>query len=195
MRSALLCCLLVLTLPTAVQAHSGHGDEFVQSGEVSQVEANRDTDSLLGIKTAQPVVDDDGLLTIPSSAVVDASGQSLVFVHSGSTYDPVPVQTGQAIQGRITILDGVTPGEKVVVAGALSLYAESQKNIKKSPVASSKNSTAPEAVDPAKNSDKSEVVAMADDRPWRLIAAVVAVLVIAGAAVFGLSRGGGAGKS
>ncbi|MEN9767433.1 MAG: hypothetical protein RLZZ32_1393, partial [Cyanobacteriota bacterium] len=71
-----------------VLAHVGHGDEFQQQGDVRQVKANADTDALLGVMTEKPQQEPQGL-TVPSAAVVDADGQSLVFVKSGTTYDPV----------------------------------------------------------------------------------------------------------
>ena len=132
MRAFVLGCVLLgggvqgLAVPAAL-AHSGHGDEFVQNGEVDQVKASPGQDQLLGITTAAPRSGPDGELTVPSVAVVDAAGKPLVFVSSGSTYDPVFVRLGPITADRTVVLEGISADEQVVVSGALSLYAESQK--------------------------------------------------------------------
>ena len=64
---------------------------------------------------------------MPSVAVVDAAGKPLVFVSTGTTYDPVFVRLGAATNDRTFVLEGLSADEQVVVSGALSLYAESQK--------------------------------------------------------------------
>ena len=133
MRTFVLSCALLcggvqgLVISPAALAHSGHGDEFVQNGEVDQVKASPGQDQLLGITTAAPQSGPDGELTVPSVAVVDAAGKPLVFVSSGSTYDPVFVRLGPITADRTVVLEGISADEQVVVSGALSLYAESQK--------------------------------------------------------------------
>ena len=132
MRAFVLSCAVVcsgvqgVVVPAAV-AHSGHGDEFVQNGEVDQLKASPDQDQLLGITTAAPQSGPDGQLTVPSVAVVDAAGKPLVFVSTGTTYDPVFVRLGAVANDRTVVLEGLSADEQVVVSGALSLYAESQK--------------------------------------------------------------------
>jgi|688.fasta_scaffold02502_32 cation efflux system membrane fusion protein len=123
---ALASAALLAALPAA-NAHVGHGDEFQQQGDVRQVKANADTDALLGVMAEKPQQGPDGL-TVPTAAVVDADGKPLVFVKSGSTYDPVFVETGATSGDRVTITTGVDATEQVVVQGALSLYAESKKS-------------------------------------------------------------------
>ncbi len=108
-------------------AHVGHGDEFQQQGNVRQVKASAEIDALLGITTA-PATEAGGVVSIPVAAVVEAEGKPLVFVKSGTTYDPVFIQTGATQGDRIDVTDGVTAGENVVTQGALSLYAESKKS-------------------------------------------------------------------
>jgi cation efflux system membrane fusion protein len=109
-------------------AHVGHGDEFQQKGNVRQVKASAEIDSLLGITTA-PATEAAGVVTIPVAAVVDADGKPLAFVKSGATYDPVFLQTGASQGDQIEITDGsISPGDNVVTQGALSLYAESKKS-------------------------------------------------------------------
>jgi membrane fusion protein, cation efflux system len=109
-------------------AHVGHGDEFQQQGNVRQVQASAELDSMLGITTA-PATEAGGVVSIPVAAVVDADGKPLAFVKSGTTYDPVFLQTGASKGDQIEITDGsISPGDDVVTQGALSLYAESKKS-------------------------------------------------------------------
>lgn len=115
-------------------AHVGHGDEFQSQGSVRQVKANAESDALLGVQTTTPETGPDGL-TVPSTAVVDAAGKPMVFVKSATTYDPVPVQTGASLGDRVVITQGLDATDEVVVAGALSLYAESKKTQRAEPSA------------------------------------------------------------
>ena len=109
-------------------AHVGHGDEFQQKGNVRQVKTSPELDSMLGITTA-PATEAAGVVTIPAAAVVDADGKPLAFVKSGTTYDPVFIQTGASLGDQIEITNGsLSPGDYVVTQGALSLYAESKKS-------------------------------------------------------------------
>lgn len=109
-------------------AHVGHGDEFQQQGNVRQVKASPELDSMLGITTA-PATEAAGVVTIPVAAVVDADGKPLAFVKSGTTYDPVFLKTGASQGDQIEITDGsISPGDNVVTQGGLSLYAESKKS-------------------------------------------------------------------
>ena len=155
MRAFVLCCALlcgglqVLAFPSAL-AHSEHGDEFIPNDEVDQVKASPDQDQLLGITTAAPQSGPDWQLTVPSVAVVDAAGKPLVFVSSGSSYDPVFIRLGPTTADRSVVLVGVSADEQVVVSGALSLYAESQKKDRVPVAQSPTNSTGDET-------DKAEV--------------------------------------
>ena len=111
-----------------VMAHAGHGDEFVQTGSVGQVKANAKRDQMLGIVSEKPKVEANGQLSVPNVAIVKANGEPYVFVFSGTTYDPVVIKPGAVSVDRTVVLDGVTADEKIVVSGALSIFAESQKN-------------------------------------------------------------------
>ena len=160
-----------------VHAHVGHGDEFQQQGDVRQVKANADTDALLGVIIEKPQQGPQGL-TVPSAAVVDADGQSLVFVKSGSTYDPVFVEAGTTSGDRVSITSGLDPTDEVVVQGALSLYAESKK------------SEQSESAAPPTPPVNSKVAAPSEPQlnPWGVGAAVVGVVVLGGVAVTRLGR-------
>ena len=191
MRAFVLSCAVVcgavqgVVVPAAV-AHSGHGDEFVQNGEVDQLKASPDQDQLLGITTAAPQSGPDGQLTVPSVAVVDAAGKPLVFVSTGTTYDPVFVRLGAATNDRTVVLEGLSADEQVVVSGALSLYAESQKQdrvpVEKSPTSTAVAESGQAAVEPVQNSAPAWIL------PGGI---VVAVLFILGVVVGVRSRGSG----
>ena len=182
---ALLCGgVQCLVMSPAALAHSGHGDEFVQNGEVDQVKASPDQDQLLGITTAAPQSEPDGQLTLPSVAIADANGKSLVFVRSGTTYDPVFVVLGAVTGDRTVVLEGVSADEQVVVSGALSLYAESQKK-DRVPAEASPASTA--SAKPAQANDQS---AQTSTPAW-LLPGGVGVLVILAVGLGLRSRGSG----
>lgn len=191
MRAFVLSCAVVwggvqgVVVPAAV-AHSGHGDEFVQNGEVDQLKASPDQDQLLGITTAAPQSGPDGQLTVPSVAVVDAAGKPLVFVSTGTTYDPVFVRLGAVANDRTVVLEGLSADEQVVVSGALSLYAESQKKeralAETSPTSTAMAESGQAAVEPVQNSAPAWIL------PGGI---VVAVLFILGVVVGVRSRGSG----
>ena len=102
--------------------------EFVQTGSVGQVKANPTRDQMLGIVSEKPKKEANGQLSVPNVAIVKAYGQPYVFVFSGTTYDPVVIKPGSVSVNRTVVLDGVTADEQIVVSGALSIFAESQKN-------------------------------------------------------------------
>ena len=190
MRAFVLSCALLcggvqgFVVSPAALAHSGHGDEFVQNGEVDQVKASPDQDQLLGITTAAPQSEPDGQLSVPTVAIVDANGKSLVFVLSGTTYDPVFVVLGAVTGDRTVVLEGVSADEQVVVSGALSLYAESQKK-DRVPAEASPASTA--SAKPAQANDQS---AQTSTPAW-LLPGGVGVLVILAVGLGLRSRGSG----
>lgn len=184
---ALLCGgVQGLVVGPSALAHSGHGDEFVQNGEVGQLMVSPEQDQLLGITIAAPQSDPDGQLSLPTVAIIEANGKSLVFVRSGNTYDPVFVVLGAVTGDRTVVLEGVSADEQVVVSGALSLYAESQKK-DRVPVPTSSADTAG-----AKQAQADEQSAQDRAPAWLLPGAVgVAVFVIL-ALVLGIrSRGSG----
>lgn len=162
-------------------AHVGHGDEFQQQGNVRQVKASADIDSLLGITTA-PATEAGGVVSIPVAAVVDADGKPLAFVKSGTTYEPVFLQTGASKGDQIVITDGsISPGDDVVTQGALSLYAES----KKSQSAVAARAAAPAAAAPTAAAEaptpQDAPTATADFNP--LVIGAGAAVLVAGAGV------------
>ncbi|HEY9845725.1 MAG TPA: efflux RND transporter periplasmic adaptor subunit [Candidatus Caenarcaniphilales bacterium] len=75
----------------------------------------------LEVLTAQT----SSVLTVSSSAVVDANGKPTVFVQNGDAYQPVEVTPGQTSEGFIEIKRGLFPGDLVVTQRAPQLYAQS----------------------------------------------------------------------
>ena len=133
MRALMIACLAATAgigglHGAPVLAHAGHGDEFVQTGSVGQVKANSTRDQMLGIVSEKPKKEANGQLSVPNVAIVKAYGKPYVFVFSGTTYDPVVIKPGSVSVMRTVVLDGVTADEQIVVSGALSIFAESQKN-------------------------------------------------------------------
>lgn len=165
-------------------AHVGHGDEFQQQGNVRQVKASAEIDALLGITTA-PATEVAGVISIAVAAVVEAEGKPLVFVKSGSTYDPVFIQTGATEGDQIEVTDGVTAGENVVTQGALSLYAESKKSQSDAAAAGEPTAAPTEAPAPPVASTPT---AAAGPNPLLIGAAAVVVVVGGGVVVSRLGK-------
>ncbi|MEA5559195.1 efflux RND transporter periplasmic adaptor subunit [Nodularia spumigena] len=125
--SSILAASLIISAPTVVSAHVGHGDEFQATGGINRVKVNAQTDELLGI-VVTPIASSGGsAVMIPVTALVDADGKQLVFVQYENFYEPVEVTTGETKGELIAITKGLSVGEKLVTQGSLSLYAESRK--------------------------------------------------------------------
>lgn len=172
---------LPLIAPGAM-AHVGHGDEFQQQGDARQVKRNAESDALLGVATARPESGPDGL-TVPSTALVDANGKPLLFVQTDTTFDPVYVQTGANQGDRVVVSEGIDPTDDIVIAGALSLYAESMKT-----------QQAEEPAAEAGAATKTEADAGNDSTNLPLIAAGAGVAVVVAAGAVLLSRRGKQGE-
>lgn len=66
-------------------------------------------------------------LHIPVDAVLNSGTRSSVFVErSSGKYEPRTVDTGWQFGGRVQILNGLTPGERVVRSGAFLLDSETR---------------------------------------------------------------------
>ncbi len=126
--SSILAVSLVVSAPTVVFAHVGHGDEFQTKGGVQRVKVNAQTDQMLGIVVAPiaPAADGSAVM-MPVTALVDADGKQLVFVQYENFYEPVPITTGATKGELVEVTKGLSVGEKLVTQGSLSLYAESRK--------------------------------------------------------------------
>ena len=189
MRAFVLSCvvglggLTALSIPP-VHAHSGHGDEFVQTDSVRQVEARSERDLSLGITTATPQASADGLLSVPTVAIIEVNGRPLVYVYSGSTYDPVFIRTGTDGAESTVVTEGISANEQIVVSGALSLYAESQK---KGSITTKEISNKEPTNDEANQSQK--------NNRWLTPVVGVGVLALIIAAAFGLRGRDGGSKT
>jgi cation efflux system membrane fusion protein len=174
--------LIVAPSLTPARAHVGHGDEFQNQGNVRQVKANADSDALLGVTAEKPQQGPDGL-SVPATAVVDADGKPVVFVKTATTYDPVFVETGASQGDRVVISSGIDPTDDVVVAGALSLFAESKKTQQSEPAppaAAARSTAEPAAASSAEPQASLNPVAMG--------AAGLGVLALVGVAVTRFNR-------
>jgi RND family efflux transporter MFP subunit len=62
---------------------------------------------------------------LPEGAVQDINGVSAVFVRSaGNRFETRTVKTGPGLDGQIEILEGLNPGEAVVVKGGFMLKSQ-----------------------------------------------------------------------
>jgi RND family efflux transporter MFP subunit len=73
-----------------------------------------------GVYVEGRIVTGEGpVLTLPTAAIVQRDGHSYVFtVNDKQQAARLRVRTGQAVQGRTSILEGVKAGDRVVVDGA-----------------------------------------------------------------------------
>ena len=66
-------------------------------------------------------------LTLPVDAVVDTGLRRTVFVEKGEgVFEPRAIETGWRSGGRVEVLSGLEPGERVVLSGTFLVDSESQ---------------------------------------------------------------------
>jgi Cu(I)/Ag(I) efflux system membrane fusion protein len=64
---------------------------------------------------------------VPQTALVDTGTRKVVFVEQAAgRYEPRSVRTGAYADQQVQILEGVTPGERIVVSGTFLLDSETQ---------------------------------------------------------------------
>jgi membrane fusion protein, heavy metal efflux system len=85
----------------------------------------------------------EAVLAIPTRALVDAEGRTLVFVQNGEAFEPVEVTVGRRAGDQVEIQSGLFEGDQVVVQGALQLYAQSLRG--------GGEAAAPEATEPVRS--------------------------------------------
>ncbi len=73
-------------------------------------------------KAAVVLKENAAALTIPSAAIMEANGEKFVFVKQGDLYDRVDIVTGLADDQYAEVVDGLVPGDEVVVQGFRELY-------------------------------------------------------------------------
>ncbi len=91
------------------------------------------------------------ILAIPSSAVVEANGRQLVYVQNGNAYQSVEVTLGQTSGDTVEVKSGLFEGDRVVIQGAMQLYAQSLRGGSTTPEAHSHAPTPPKAADSSKS--------------------------------------------
>ena len=76
-----------------------------------------------------PVGESKRVLVVPSDALQQIDGQDIVFVRTAADRFTVrPVRTGETTSGQTPILDGLQPGEQVVVRGSFVLKSHLLKS-------------------------------------------------------------------
>ncbi len=66
-------------------------------------------------------------LTVPVDAVVDTGLRKTVFVERGEgIFEPQAITTGWRADGRVEVLSGLAPGDRIVMAGTFLVDSESQ---------------------------------------------------------------------
>lgn len=67
----------------------------------------------------------EAVMAIPQSAVVEASGQTLVFVRNGNAFEPIDVTLGRTAGDQVEVISGLFEGDEIVTQRANQLYAQS----------------------------------------------------------------------
>jgi hypothetical protein len=170
--------LMLATDP--VLAHVGHNSEFA-GGDATKImqpiEVDASKATALGIKTeAIAPTPDGGILKVPSTSLVDANGQKLVYIQEGTTYKPISVQIGSDSGDVVEIKEGnLVSGNQIVTQGATLLYSEALRG---KPQAEAQAS-------PATSQTAAEAQPAQGASPLIWVAGA-GVLLVGGFAVFGL---------
>lgn len=69
---------------------------------------------------------DTGIVLVPSAALHEHAGESFVFIQrtNPAEFERRLVKRGREVDGQIEILDGLTPGERIVSQGGFALKSE-----------------------------------------------------------------------
>lgn len=95
-----------------VKAEVDNAEGILKPGMFAELEVLTD-------RTATPI------LAIPSTALVEANNQSLIYVKNGNAYQAVEVSLGQTSGDKVEVKSGLFEGDLVVTEGAMQLYAQS----------------------------------------------------------------------
>jgi len=187
--SSFVLGLVLCTASAPVLAHVGHDNEFAggDAAKIMQpIEVDASKATALGIKTeAIAPTTDGGILKVPSTSLVDANGQKLVYIQEGTTYKPISVEIGSDSGDVVEIKEGnLVPGNQIVMQGATLLYSEAlrgkpQAETQASPATSPAETQASAATLPA------ETQPAQGSSPLIWVAGA-GVLLMGGFAVFGL---------
>ena len=189
--SSFVLGLLLCTASAPALGHVGHNSEFA-GGDATKImqpiEVDANKAAALGIKTeAIAPTTDGGILKVPSTSLIDANGQKLVYIQEGTTYKPISVQAGTDSGDVVEIKEGnLVPGNQIVMQGATLLYSEAlrgkpqaQTQASPSPATSQVETQASPATSPA------EAQPAQGSSPLMWVAGA-GVLLVGGFAVFGL---------
>jgi membrane fusion protein, heavy metal efflux system len=106
------------------------GQELDETTRVMQVRivlnnpANRLKPEMLA-EASIPVGEHKPALLIPSDAIQQINGQDVVFVRTASDRFAIrPVRIGDTVDGKTPILEGLKPGEQIVVQGSFVLKSQ-----------------------------------------------------------------------
>jgi multidrug efflux pump subunit AcrA (membrane-fusion protein)/YHS domain-containing protein len=78
-------------------------------------------------------------LVVPADAIVDSGLRKTVFVEKGNGYfEPRAVETGKRIGDEVEVTKGLTPGERIVIAGTFFVDSESRMKAPAREVAAAK---------------------------------------------------------
>jgi len=67
------------------------------------------------------------LVVIPEAALQTFRDRDVVFVAVGDTFEARPVMLGRRSAGRVEVLDGLTPGSRIVSSGSYLIKADIEK--------------------------------------------------------------------
>ncbi|MBE9096569.1 cobalt transporter [Tychonema sp. LEGE 07203] len=180
--SSFVLGLMLCMASAPVLAHVGHNSEFAggDAAKIMQpIEVDANKAAALGIKTeAIAPTPDGGILKVPSTSLVDANGQKLVYIQEGTTYKPISVQIGSDSGDVVEIKEGnLVSGNQIVTQGATLLYSEALRG---KPQAAAPASP---ATSPATSQAETQPAQGSSPLMW---VAGAGVLLVGGFAVFGL---------
>lgn len=80
------------------------------------------------VEVALPGETQSGVVTVPAPTIQEVEGQDVVFIQTGpEEFKRRNVKIGTRSDGAVQILEGLQPGDKVVVAGGFALKSELMK--------------------------------------------------------------------
>lgn len=89
--------------------------------------------SFLAPSTGKPEAEGRETLTVPSSAVFQSEGKPAVYVLDGSRVRLRPIEKGGERGGRVEVLQGLGPNDRVVVRGLEGLSSGQRVKVKSGP--------------------------------------------------------------
>jgi multidrug efflux pump subunit AcrA (membrane-fusion protein) len=66
-------------------------------------------------------------LSVPQEAILDSGADQTVFIaREGGYFEPRKIRTGPSVDGRVVVLEGLRPGDRVVTSASFLIDSESQ---------------------------------------------------------------------